>query len=253
MPQSFITLICCFLLTTGLSAQQSKLAAAQDALAGGDATTQITTLDSLLTTDKARPALYQALGNAHYERGDYGRAILNYERGLRLKPGNTALKNNLQYVREEAGITRAELPDFFLLRGWRAVGAALGAGTLFWLAMLFWWLAVAGAVVWFLRRGTMEEKKRFALLPSAFLFLIVAGLCFALGNSRNQFLEHEQEAILIAKSTDLRVAPGPQATLEETLNAGLKLRILDVRDGYVKVSLEDGKQGYVLEEAVERI
>lgn len=252
MPRIFFSLFL-FLFSTGLLAQASQLETAREVLKGEDYKAQITALDSLQATGKKSPALFQALGNAHFERGDFGRAILNYERGLRLQPRNTELVNNLKYVRAEAGINRTELPDFFLLRGWRAVGAALGASTFFWLAMIFWWLAVAGAVIWFLRRKGMEEKKRFALLPLAVLSLLFAFLCFAIGNSRNSFLANDQEAILVAKSVDLRVAPGPQATLEKTLNAGLKLRILDVRDGYVKVSLEDGKQGYLPEEAVERI
>ncbi len=252
MLRTFFVLLL-LLLTAGLTAQSTPLEAARQALTGEDYPAQITALDSLANTGRRSPELYQALGNAYYERGDFGRAILNYERGLRLQPTHKELKNNLQYVREEAGITRPELPDFFLLRAWRAIGAALGAGTFFWLAMTLWWLAVAGAVIWFLRRKAMGEKKRFALLPGAVLSLILALLFFALGTSRNTFLANDLEAVLIAKSVDLRVAPGPEATLEQALHAGLKLRILDEFDGYVKVSLEDGKQGWLPLGSVERI
>jgi hypothetical protein len=252
MPQILIACLL-FLSTISVSAQSSELSAAREALGGDDARVQIAALDSLIKTGKVSPDLYQALGNAHFQRADFGRAILSYERGLRLKPGHDELTNNLKYVRAEAGITRQVLPDFFLSRWWRGIGAAIGASALFWLAILFWSLAVAGAVIWFLRRKEMDEKKRFALLPGAVISLVLAILFFSIGNSRNAFLDNEREAILVAKTADLRVAPGADATLEKSLSAGLKLRVLDEFDGFIKISLEDGKQGWLPETAVERI
>lgn len=252
MPRILIVCLL-FLFTLTVSAQSPELSAARQALETDDVQVQISTLDSLVNTGKVSPDLYQALGNAHFQRSDFGQAILSYERGLRLKPGHDGLTNNLKYVRAEAGITRQNLPDFFLARWWRGIGAALGANTLFWLSMLFWCLAVAGAVIWFLERKEMDEKKRFALLPGAVLSLVVAIIFLSIGNSRNAFLDNDREAILIAKSADLRVAPGADATLEKSLSAGLKLRVLDEFDGFIKISLEDGKQGWLPEAAVEQI
>jgi hypothetical protein len=74
-----------------------------------------------------------------------------------------------------------------------------------------------------------------------------------MGNSRNAWLENDQEAVLTAKIADLRVAPGPEATLEKALSQGLKLRLLDEFDGYVKVVLDNGKQGWLPAVAVEKI
>jgi len=252
MPRILIVCLL-FLFTFSVFAQLPELSAAREALGADDARTQIAALDSLASTGKVSPDLYQALGNAHFQRSDFGQAILSYERGLRLKPGHDGLTNNLKYVRAEAGITRQELPDFFLARWWRGIGAALGANTLFWLAMLFWCLAVAGAVIWFLQRKEMDEKKRFALLPGAVTSLMLAILFLSIGNSRNAFLDNDREAILVAKTADLRVAPGVNATLEKSLVAGLKLRVLDEYDGFIKVSLADGKQGWLPEGAVEGI
>ena len=252
MPRHFFT-VALFFFTLGIFAQGDQLTEARSALTGDDTPAKIAALDSLAATGAVSPGLYQALGNAHYRNGDYGKAVLNYERGLRLQPGNKELTNNLRFVRGEAGINRLELPDFFLARWWRAVGAALGANTLFWLAMVFWWLAVAGAVLWFLRRKQMDEKRRFALLPAAVVSLVVAAIFFSMGNSRNAWLENDREAVLTAKIADLRVAPGPEATLEKSLTQGLKLRLLDEFDGYVKVALDDGKQGWLPAETVEGI
>lgn len=241
------------LCTVGLFAQSDAYAKARAAATAANPSQRIAAFDSLLATGKSSPELYLALGNAHVEAGALGSAILAYERGLRLNPGNEVIKNNLAFTRQQAGIERLALPDFFLARWWRGLGAALGAGTLFWLAMLFWWLAVAGAIAWYLRRDRMNEKQRFALLPGAGICLLLAVVCYAAGDSRNAFLNNDTEVVLTQNQADLRVAPGPQATLEKTLSQGLKMRVIDENQGYLKVVLDDGAQGWLPEDMVERI
>lgn len=233
------------LLTSFVYGQSPELTAARLSLTVPDAELQIKALDSLRATGRVSADLYIALGNAYFNDEQPGLAILNYERGLRLKPGNADLRNNLKFVREEVGLGKLQIKEFFLVGWWQSVGAFLGSGLCQWLAIVFWWGAVAGAVVWFLRRKGMDEKKRFALLPMAAVGLVLATLFYSLGSSRADFVNNDKEAILIAKSADLRVAPGPDATLEESLSEGVKLRLIDEFDGYIKVALEDGSQGYL--------
>lgn len=240
-------------LTVSLSGQSAALTTARASLSDLDQDVRIAALDSLRATGAVSPDLYLALGNAHYEDERPGRAVLAYERGLRLAPGNKDLANNLRFVREDANITELRVPPFFLTSWWRSVGAFLGAGLSQWLALLFWSLAVAGAAFWFLRRRNMDEKHRFALLPAAVICLLLAGLFYALGNSRAAYLTNDREAILTARKASLRVAPGADATLEAELSEGVRLRIIDEFDGYVKVALENGKQGYLPGGSLERI
>ena len=242
---TLLLFICQIAISQTGFAQDGALATANAALGGSDPIAKITALDSLANTGAVSPTLYQALGNAHQEQGDYGKAILAYERGLRLKPNSKELTNNLKYVRGEAGIDRPVLKDFFLVRWWRNFGAWIGIATAKWIALLCWALAVAGAAIWYLRRENMAETRRFALLPIAGFLLALAFVFYLLGDSRAAYLANDRDAVLIAPMAKLRVAPGPDATLEETLTQGLKVRILDEFESYVKVSLDNGRQGWV--------
>lgn len=251
-----IRLLCCLLSSiflVSLSAQSTALTSARAALTDVDQDVRIAALDSLRATGSVSPALYLALGNAHYEDDRPGLAVLAYERGLRLAPGHDDLANNLRFVREDAGIEELRVRPFFVISWWRSVGALLGVGLSQWLALLLWVLAVAGATYWFLRHREMDEKQRFALLPAAVVCFLFAGLFYTLGDSRAAFLHNDREAILTARTASLRVAPGPAATLETELTEGTRIRILAEFDGYVKVALENGKQGYLPEESLERI
>lgn len=243
---------CCLLLLLlplGLKAQdttEQMLGEIEVALREGAYQSAARQLDTLEAVAGGLPVNgYLAQGNAYYEVGDYGRAILAYERGLRLRPGHADLRNNLAYVREEAGISEPPLPDFVLLRWWRLAGAALGATTAYVLALVWWWLAVVGALWWYRYRNRMAEQRRFALLPAAGLCLFLALACFALGHHREAYLDQSNEAVLLAVVADLRVSPTPEASVEATLTGGLKLRITDRVGDYVKVSLADGRQGYL--------
>ena len=209
---------------------------------------QEATDDSLRTADG-----FLALGNSRFEAGATGEAILAYERGLRLRPNHPSLQNNLRFVREEAGITAPTLPEFFLLRWWRSAGAVIGSTTAYVLAMVCWWLAVAAGLYWYLRRRQMTEKRRFILLPASVCLLALAILFYLVGQSRYDVLHRTDEAILLAPSAALRVSPTQAASVETELTSGQRLVITDRVGDYVKVTLEDGRQGYLRVDELEII
>lgn len=189
---------------------------------------------------------YLTLGNAQFEAGAPGRAILAYERGLRIQPGHNDLANNLRFVREEAGVNVGDPPSFFILRWWQLLGALVGTTVAYSLGLLCWWVALGLALFWYLRRRSMEEKRRFVLLPVAGLMLGLAILCYTLGATRYTTLHRQDVAILTVPVANLRVAPLEGGTVEGALEEGSRLRITDTVGRYVKVELYDGRQGYLL-------
>ena len=205
-----------------------------------------TLLDSVERSGQLSAELYLAQGNARYESGDYGLAILAFERGLRLRPGHRALGNNLRYVREESGLTAPTLPDFFLRRWWQQIGAVLGTTTAYVIALVLWWVAVAGVLYWLLQRKKMREKRRFALLPLAATAAVLSVVCYFLGAKRTEELRRTDAAVLIANDAPLRVSPSLESSVEATLIEGQKLSITDRVNRFVKVRLDDGRQGYLL-------
>lgn len=236
--------------TFAFSQGEIGLAEVERELADGDYAHAADLLDSLETQGAVSANFYLTLGNARFESGQPGRAILAYERGLRLRPGDRDLANNLRYVQQQTGITVTPVPDFLLLRWWRLAGAAIGTGSAYVLSLLFWWLAVAGIAYWYLRRAVMEEKRRFTLLPAAAGAWLLALGFFLLAQSRYAYLHQEQEAVLVVPAATLRVSPTLAGSVEAELEEGHKVRIIDEVNEYVKVQLEDGRQGYLRREEI---
>lgn len=210
--------------------------------------------DSLRLQGLVSPELFLAQGNAYLAAGDKGRAVLAYERGLRLRPGKKELKNNLKYAETQLDNVLVDLPGFFLLRWWKWLGSRLGATAAYILGGLFWWGAVVAFGLWFFRREKMKERQRFLLLPGAVLAISLAVFFASLGSSRTSELSRRDQAVVVADQADLRVAPGPEATLEQIVTAGQRLQIVDeFQNQYFKVTLRDGKQGWLKREDLEVI
>ena len=239
----YLSLIC-LLPVAAFGQIDFTAAAADEALAAEDYRLAVRIMDSLEATGNVSPNFYLVQGNAHYEAGQPGRAIMAYERGLRLRPANEDLRNNLRFVRQQIGIEAANVQEFFLLRAWRNFGALLGTTTSYVISLVLWWLAVAGLVWWYLRRDRMEEKQRFALLPTALLAAFLAAAFYGLGSSRAYFLERSDEAVLLDDAT-LRVSPTAEGSVEAQLPEGVKLYITDRVSEYFKVQLPEGQTGYL--------
>src|SRR6266850_569357 len=58
--------------------------------------------ESLVRSRQWNPALFYDLGNAYFRTGDFGSAILNYERALVLDPAQPEARANLQLARDQA-------------------------------------------------------------------------------------------------------------------------------------------------------
>jgi hypothetical protein len=248
-------LIIFFALATKLGAQPNDLLLRRaEQLAENQPAKAAALYDSLRREGWSSPSLLLAQGNAYLSANDLGRAVLAYERGLRLKPGQSDLTNNLRFAETQLETVLPDLPGFFLERWWTWTGSRLGTTPAYVLAIILWWAAVLIFGWWFFKRKSLTDRQRFLALPVAGLSLLLAVLFLLLGNGRFAELNRSDLAVLVAPEASLRVAPGPNATLEQKLSAGQRLRIVDAyQNQYFKVVLRDGKQGWLSAENLEVI
>jgi len=195
--------------------------------------------------------LFYNLGNAHLLRGDLGAAILAYRRAELYIPGDANLVQNLAYARqrvatkiESSGAVRARQAllswhEQVPVR-WRAWVFALSWAGL-WACGLAWLLASSNAV---LRRsaGVLAACLGVAALGCG------ASLAGRLAGDRGMALE----AVLLSTETGYK---GPDAevygpSFQEPLGAGVELRVVERRPGWVLGELADGRTAWLPEGAV---
>ncbi|MCK5068917.1 MAG: tetratricopeptide repeat protein, partial [Desulfocapsa sp.] len=92
------------------AAEESRQDQFQDAVLSysqGDYQTAIKSFESLLKDEISAPLFYN-LANSYAQSSQSGRAILNYERALRLNPSDSDIRGNLELLRRDQGLFQEE-------------------------------------------------------------------------------------------------------------------------------------------------
>src|SRR5947207_11715697 len=103
MRASLIAFLFCALATPSLLSQaDAEFAKANQEFAQGHFKEAISGYEALIHSGQWSANVFYDLGNAYFRTGDFGRAVLNYERALVLEPHHPEATANLQIARDEA-------------------------------------------------------------------------------------------------------------------------------------------------------
>lgn len=182
------------------------------------------------------------LGNALFKMNRLGPAILQYEKALRLGPGDPDIRANLEYLRtltaDRATVAGALTTTFFVERIFSLTSLEEDAA-----ALTVAWLVMSALIgLWIAARS--ERLRRAAIWGMAVsaIPLLVTGGGFALKVYRDAAIEH---AIVLEEKADVKSGPGSENTTLFSVHEGLKVRIRNHQGSWAQVSLESGLNGWV--------
>src|SRR5256886_8061056 len=99
----FIAILCSAVSAASSFAQaDGDFTKANQEYAQGHFAEAISGYEALVRTGQWSANLFYDLGNAYFRVGDFGHAILNYERALALEPHHPETQANLRIARDEA-------------------------------------------------------------------------------------------------------------------------------------------------------
>ncbi len=193
----------------------------------------------------ANGKLYYNLGNAYFRMGDIGRAILNYRRALRLRPGDENIRRNLDYARSQR-LDRIEDSSsdqaLHTLLFWHYDLSPSTRWTLFAVA----WIAVWGLAAMRLKRPRFVSSAVLAVVGFIAVALGTSVAASSFGATDNAGVITELETV--ARKGDARsYAPA----FEQPLHAGLEFKLLEARRDWLHVELPDGRTAWVEASAAE--
>ena len=85
-----------------------------------DYATAIQIYESLLKNGESADVYYN-LGNSYYKAGEIAKAVLNYERALLMKPGNSDIRANLEVARAKTIDKVEPVPEVFFVSWTKAL------------------------------------------------------------------------------------------------------------------------------------
>jgi tetratricopeptide (TPR) repeat protein len=185
------------------------------------------------------PLLYN-LANSYAATGQVGQAVINYERALRLSPGDADIQANLDQVRRDAGLYRDDKPLY------ERLAELLEADQ---------WLMLSGAAFLLLAICTLAAylvtKKTRALIR---LIIISSLLVIIITLPPSMFRYRSwNDGVVVGQEARLLISPFPEAASTGTIKAGRLVSPGKTHGDFVLVRDGTGRSGWLGRDSFERI
>lgn len=195
--------------------------------------------------------LYYNLGNAYFKSSDNARAVLYYERALKLDPSFSDARFNLEFA-ESMNQDKIEIVPEFILKSWARKICYLMKSDTWALLSLLLLAAFLGLVLLFLL-GRTSAARRAGFYSSIVVLLLSAGSYGSARWQRNIYLKADY-AIVMRPVSSVKSSPSSESSKDLfVLHEGTKVNVLDSVGKWYKISLSDGRQGWINEKDIEII
>ncbi|HEY9186103.1 MAG TPA: tetratricopeptide repeat protein [Salegentibacter sp.] len=210
----------------------------------------ISLYEQIIENNETSVAVYYNLGNSHYKLNNVGPSIYYYEKALQLDPNDEDVQNNLAFARnmtldaipeaETRGFSRFinELVSMFSYNTWGV------------LAIIFSVLLAVFFVIYYFHSQPLVKRIFFG--GAVFMFILMAASVF-FAFQQQEIQLNNKFAIIYVEEAEIRNEPSQRAGNAFTLHEGTKARVLEDYQGWVKLELANGTQGWTLDDNLRKL
>jgi len=235
-------LLCAVSTSSAFTQLDSDFAKANHDYAQGNFKEAISGYETLVGSGQWGANLFYDLGNAYFRTGDFGRAILNYERALALERHHPEATANLQIARDEARALEMQqsLPERYLQF------ASINQYSI--AAAVAFWVGVFCIVRLIFARRRSAATIALSIL-SLFIFAIATLAIYGLDRgSKGRAL-----AIVTGQDVQARLATADTANSVLALPPGSEVKILSTRGDWVYAVLPNNLRGWLPAKSTELV
>lgn len=206
--------------------------------------------EKLILNGKIAPEVYFNLGNAYYKTENIAAAILNYERAKRLRPSDPDIAYNLRMA-NLATIDKIEpVPQLFYEKWWEDFvnEGSLNNRAMF--TVLLFWAALLVALLYLFSDVVIIKKTAFFLILALMLSGAFTGF---LTYRQNRYLQNHMAAVIYVGSAYAKSSPDEKSANLFLLHSGTRIEVLDELQGWKKVRIANGNEGWIAADAIEII
>jgi tetratricopeptide (TPR) repeat protein len=210
----------------------------------------VSTYNQLLKSGESSAIVYYNLGNAFYKDGDIASALLYYEKAHKLSPGDEDINFNIRFANARTTDKIDEAPELFLSKWWRGVILAVSADTLGIVAIVLF-LFGSGLLVFYFFSVSGSIKKFSFFSGLALFFLGIVSII--IGGSQVGYFNSNKQAIVFTSSVSVKGSPADKANTVFVIHDGTKVNVLDNANGWLRIKLANGNEGWLKPSDVKEI
>ena len=196
-------------------------------------------------------ALWCNLGDAYYRTGNISKAILCYERSLKLDPSYDDARFNLDFLNSQIQDRIDPVPELILKTWMRKVSHLLDSNSWAVCFLVFLGLTLAMALL-FLLASTVAGRRIGFFTALVMLLLAASALSFSLWQ-KNEYMQADK-AIVMRPVSSVKSSPSYESAKDLfVLHEGTKVKVIDSVGSWNNIELADGRQGWIPSSDLERI
>lgn len=248
------------LTVAGVASAVNLTQEADSAYMNDDFVTAAALYNEIAATEGTSTNLYYNLGNCYFRMGQLGRAVLNYERALRLDPSNTDARDNLKFVNTKITDEPGD-KGMFISNTINGIACRVPANVWAGFAIGSFILLLGSIAIYVFTSDIRLRKIGFF---GGLLLIAVCVIANILAAKSTRYSTSSSEAVIIVPSTMLSTSPrAPKDRSEEAmlLHEGTVVTILDslstrIDSTTVKwydVQVDNHNRAWISGSAIERI
>jgi hypothetical protein len=229
-----------------------------------DYTTAVEAFQNVVEHDHASADVYYNLGNAYFKlgeqnvagngrkfaNGELGRAVLNYERALKLNPGMDDAEYNLDHAKEFTNDTEA-VPEGLLVRLWHGLASLLSTNMWAALSLLMLFACIVLILTFLLHHSKIVRMTSFFVsLVTALMFVLTTLLSLT---QLTTYTDNQRAVIIALDSTPVHASPDSGSKIIRQPSQGVTVTIERSHDNWAEVRFADGEKGWIRSSNIEII
>ncbi len=238
----FGSIIILNLSTVAAQGQDSLFSRANEAYQNSDFATAIHYYTEIVNQGNEGAILFYNLGNSYYKNGENAKAILWYERALRLAPQNEDIQHNLLFVNQTLIDKIDKIPQVFIVKLWDNISKSMTSRNWAIASIVFSFLIFSFIALLILSGRQWVRMLSFFSIIITSILLIFSILFAVRENNRYQKMP---EAIIMESVVTTKSTPTESSSNLFVIHAGLKVSITDQVGEWYEIKIQNGEKGWV--------
>ncbi len=213
----------------------------------GDYEKAIANYQGILEEGKHSAAVYFNLGNCYYKLNQIAPSIYYYEKALLLAPNDSEIKNNLVYAQNMTLDAITPLPETTLSRFYKQITGFLSFDGWAYLGVVFVLLFVLAYILFYYFRYSTHKRIAFITSLTAIGLAVISVL---IAFVEYQDFKADNPAIIFASEIQVKAEPNDRSDISFVLHEGTKVNVLEAFDNWKKIELSDGQIGWLPTDAL---